>query len=602
MLSHLCSVAAAATAASLISGPSGQAPGGSNSGAGTGSTAAEIAQGIRGNMDGIGYGRRAMAPSAAAAALRRVSAQPSSAARAEASSPSSTVPEGSSDRLGAHRRAGVPPVWPFEGPFLPSSRSTGQRALHRASGSTSGRTRSSISSVRSSASSVVRSALRHFAHGIGGVFRRNRTSANAREEVSTTSLSSNNGAAAQERSYSSPQAMLRGERGATRLALISLVRNIFRRTQRGTFLASPEPSFASQTPDESRIGPTLARAGSFLAGHARGPSNESPRRSLLDITSASDAAAERTGQSPHEMAALLERARGRELQQGQEGSWERFMYNLSRDLAAAVRDLPAPPLGGPTQGESQRSAAQQSEQESNTDGSLPRMYMSDGSIDDETRTRRQQDIQHGQLAFYRLFRFNPTPVPASAQTDDQNSTPFQPSATPSGPSRARASSLPPSGSEDAIHRLPWRQQATFGSAPRSGEQNAQTSPSALVPCVVIGVRSLGADEPGGLFGVPVDPQLRDAPPGAAAAAATGERAQSANPSAGGEARSNVDTSTSAEAESAPDTNYARYLLFIGGGTYSSDHPLLQASPSRAAQDLMLAMEVSQRHGSDFLCA
>ncbi|CEH17833.1 FOG: Predicted E3 ubiquitin ligase [Ceraceosorus bombacis] len=593
MLSHLCSVAAAATAASLISGPSGQAPGGSNSGAGTGSTAAEIAQGIRGNMDGIGYGRRAMAPSAAAAALRRVSAQPSSAARAETSSPSITVPEGPSDRLSAHRRAGVAPVWPFEGPFLPSSRSTGQRAWHRASGSTGGRSRSSISSVRSSASSVVRSALRHFVHGIGGVFRRNRTSANAREEVSTTSLFSDNGAAAQERSYSSPQAMMRGERGAAREALSSLVRNIFRRTQRGSFLASAEPSFASQTPAESRIGPTLARAGSFLAGHTRGPSNESPRRSLLDITS-TNIAGQRTGESPHEMAALLERARGRELQQGQEGSWERFMYNLSRDLAAAVRDLPAPPSDGPNHGESQESAAQQhSEQESNTDGSGSRMYMSDGSIDGETRTRRQQDIQHGQLAFYRLFRFNPTPVPASAQTGDQSSTPLQPSASPSGPSRARASSLPRSGSEDAIHSLPWRDQATFGSTPRSGGQNAQTSPSTLVPCVVIGVRSLGANEPGGLFGVPVDPQLRDAPPGAAAAA-TGEQAQSANPSAGGEARSNVDTSTSAQAESVSDTNYARYLLFIGGGTYSSDHPLLQASPSRAAQDLMLAMEILSR--------
>ena len=160
----------------------------------------------------------------------------------------------------------------------------------------------------------------------------------------------------------------------------------------------------------------------------------------------------------------LERARQNQpLPDGEPGSFDRFLRDLLDDLNVAIHQLSA----------SGTTTASTEQDPSNS-----------AHVDEETRERRESDVLSGQLAFFRMFRF---------------------------------------------------------------ERNAE---SALVPCVMVGVRSLRAEER--LMG--------------------GEQAL---PRDGADNRSGV----------------ARFVLFVSGGRYHENHPLLSARPRDAGRDLMFIMEL-----------
>ncbi|PKI83386.1 hypothetical protein MVES1_002495 [Malassezia vespertilionis] len=96
--------------------------------------------------------------------------------------------------------------------------------------------------------------------------------------------------------------------------------------------------------------------------------------------------------------------------------------------------------------------------------------------------------------------------------------------------------------------------------------------SPLIPCVLVGVRSLRADER--LVGSD-DPMLgRPAQP-----SAPGNDTNAASPDAGNTHTMQANAGTS------------RFVLFVSGGRYQEDHPLLTSQPRDAGRDLMFMMEL-----------
>lgn len=239
-------------------------------------------------------------------------------------------------------------------------------------------------------------------------------------------------------------------------------------------------------------------------------SRSTERRSANNLNSSQGDQANSQSRSVH---ATLDAVRGGQLSRGEDGSFDRFLFDLMSDLDIAVRGLPR-------------------ENGSSTEAN-------EGSLDEVTRLRRERDMHDGQLSFFRLFTF-----PASAAA-----TPPLSQATPS----------------------------------------ADASSNDLLPCVVVGVRSLESSRT--LQGERSD-----------AANDTTISSQTTQPSSGsednflqeGHSRANVTASTENRLERGVSLHdgrpMSRFLLFVSGGHYPPQHPLFHSSTDEASRDLMVLME------------
>lgn len=201
----------------------------------------------------------------------------------------------------------------------------------------------------------------------------------------------------------------------------------------------------------------------------------------------------------------LEAVRDGQLTRGEEGSFNRFLFDLTADLNVAVRGLPT---------------------ETAVDDSSTSPSHTGETVDERTQTRRQRDTQDGHLSFFRFFRF---------------------------PSIGESSNTRPS--------------------------SVAAGDAGLVPCVVVGVRSLGASESAPLesLGNP-----RAAAPGARPGTQSNEGRQNSNPE--------DDSSQTNLSDESNESPMSRFLLFVSGGHYSPEHPIFHASDDEASRDLMVLME------------
>ncbi|PWN21664.1 hypothetical protein BCV69DRAFT_281602 [Microstroma glucosiphilum] len=279
------------------------------------------------------------------------------------------------------------------------------------------------------------------------------------------------------------------------------------------------------------------------------------------------------------LAGVLTAARENRLQRGPEGSFERWLYDLSDDLDHAVRTMITTQV---SQGSLNATAVGVDGEDSDLAGTNDSDHR---HSDQGAQSRRALDVEQGQLSFFRLFRLD--------GRGPQPSTTNHTSTTASGPASAAssASELPP-----------------------------RNEPG-LVPCVVVGVRSLSmTTQPitpqhaverfrGLLAGTPTDSpaghvheQSTERNDGTttsttsedgSSASRSDDRpsrdqstATSANQSQGSPATADVERGTSAE-----QNDSSRFLLFVSGGFYPPAHPLLSTPSNVAARDLMLLIEV-----------
>ncbi|PWN50331.1 hypothetical protein IE53DRAFT_410982 [Violaceomyces palustris] len=302
--------------------------------------------------------------------------------------------------------------------------------------------------------------------------------------------------------------------------------------------------------------------------------------SEASVTNANEATAPASaGRSsgPNDVAGPLHRVReGLPLPEGEPGSFGYFLHHLLRDLHVAVQGI-RPDGGGrlnvanvgtgaygqtgtevtngaevlDADGDEHMADAVSPAREGlrdlsgTTDSSASSSEVTE--VDNETRRRRERDLEGGQLSFFRLFRFEPV------------------------------------------------------------------APSTLIPCVVVGVRSLGyregagattAEGPGS-HSTALHSQAGVIPPGAtlqeqrdvlAAQNGSPPSADSGNPIASvgsADDRTNqqgpgASATTTTTEETLPAS---RFLLFVSGGRYPENHPLLTANPSAAGRDLMILMEL-----------
>ncbi|GAC94224.1 zinc finger containing protein [Pseudozyma hubeiensis SY62] len=272
---------------------------------------------------------------------------------------------------------------------------------------------------------------------------------------------------------------------------------------------------------------------------------------------------------PNDVSGTLRQVRNGILPDGVPGSFGSFLNHLVNDLMAAVQlmrpsseeTLPSAPEAPSAQttnyfenashrdttsgaevldGESTPSQAQsRSAHVSTSSHNDPPndSQTNPGEEDVETQARRQRDFQQGNLSFFRLFRFDPV------------------------------------------------------------------APSQLVPCIVVGVRSLNVTE---RFG---EEMMRSEATGPGRDAG-GSRQQTSRPTSLGSAgptsprprqRSQSEgpapTRASAESGSAEaegegqDLPASRFMLFVSGGRYPPNHPLLTSNPTTAGRDLMMLMDL-----------
>lgn len=111
----------------------------------------------------------------------------------------------------------------------------------------------------------------------------------------------------------------------------------------------------------------------------------------------------------------------------------------------------------------------------------------------------------------------------------------------------------------------------------------RSSDSALTPCVMVGVRSLRADER------LMAGEEETEPPAQPAAGAAAEGASSgAEDAAGGAAEG---AAPEGRPGPPPRPQTSRFVLFVSGGRYHEQHPLLTSHPRDAGRDLMFMMEL-----------
>ena len=270
---------------------------------------------------------------------------------------------------------------------------------------------------------------------------------------------------------------------------------------------------------------------------------------------------------PNDVAGTLRQVRNGILPDGVPGSFGSFLNHLVRDLMAAVQ-LMRPSSEVPleraeaqttnyfehaTQGASTSGAevldgdeitetAAGASSSGGNDAAQQQTRQPDapspgdsGSEDIETQARRDRDFQNGNLSFFRLFRFDPV------------------------------------------------------------------APSQLVPCIVVGVRSLNVTErfgeemtgtrapgPGRDFGGSRQQTSRPTTLGSGPPSTplSRQRAQSE----GAHASTPV-SDGSADANGGEELPASRFMLFVSGGRYPPNHPLLTSNPATAGRDLMILMDL-----------
>ncbi|SPO30415.1 uncharacterized protein UTRI_06345 [Ustilago trichophora] len=270
---------------------------------------------------------------------------------------------------------------------------------------------------------------------------------------------------------------------------------------------------------------------------------------------------------PNDVAGTLRQVRNGILPDGVPGSFGSFLNHLVCDLMAAVQlmrpssEVPLERAEAQTtnyfehaasgeatsgaevlDGDTAEPAAAAADANSGSDTSQAQSQQaeaststSSGEEDVETQARRDRDFQNGNLSFFRLFRFDPV------------------------------------------------------------------APSQLVPCIVVGVRSLNVTErfgedmvaarapgPGREFNGsrqqtsrpttlgstrPTDPLPR-------------QRAQSEGP----QASASPADGTAAESNG-EELPASRFMLFVSGGRYPPNHPLLTSNPATAGRDLMILLDL-----------
>ncbi|EST07319.2 Zinc finger, RING-type [Kalmanozyma brasiliensis GHG001] len=270
---------------------------------------------------------------------------------------------------------------------------------------------------------------------------------------------------------------------------------------------------------------------------------------------------------PNDVAGSLRQVRNGILPDGVPGSFGSFLNHLVNDLMAAVQlmqpssgEAPEQPGSQPSQTTNYFEHATQSESTSGAevlDGEAsaapsstaqPAQAAATASIHDarsdaqsgtgegsiEAQAARQRDFQNGNLSFFRLFRFDPI------------------------------------------------------------------APSQLVPCIVVGVRSLNVTERFGeeMTGAQAPGPGRDF---------NGSRQQTSRPTTLGRSGPTAPplrqraSSEGAPASAPPagettGTNEeelpaSRFMLFVSGGRYPPNHPLLTSNPTTAGRDLMILMDL-----------
>lgn len=239
-----------------------------------------------------------------------------------------------------------------------------------------------------------------------------------------------------------------------------------------------------------------------IQGSERG-SRGSERPTGSGVRSAGEEVNNSRTQSVH---ATLDAVRGGQLSRGEEGSFDRFLFDLMSDLDVAVRGLPRERTSDETD---------------------------EASADDSTRLRRQRDLQDGQLSFFRLFTF-----PAASQTE------------------------------------------------ANGQTQQSPGNNGLLPCVVVGVRSLESHQglQGGLTGTPnTFPTSNDAH----SPSFNEDTVMQDETGLESQAATETTTTTDQQESSQP---MSRFLLFVSGGHYPPQHPLFHSSTDEASRDLMVLME------------
>ncbi|KAJ1024165.1 hypothetical protein NDA16_003004 [Ustilago loliicola] len=161
-------------------------------------------------------------------------------------------------------------------------------------------------------------------------------------------------------------------------------------------------------------------------------------------------------------------------------------------------------------------------------------------VDGETQARRDRDFQNGNLSFFRLFRFDPI------------------------------------------------------------------APSQLVPCIVVGVRSLNVTErfgdemlgarapgPGREFNGSRQQTSRPTTLGSdrPTASMPRQRAQSEGAQAAPTSAASGPSDGEAAGPNGEELPASRFMLFVSGGRYPPNHPLLTSNPATAGRDLMILMDL-----------
>ncbi|GAC76332.1 FOG: Predicted E3 ubiquitin ligase [Moesziomyces antarcticus T-34] len=263
---------------------------------------------------------------------------------------------------------------------------------------------------------------------------------------------------------------------------------------------------------------------------------------------------------PNDVVGTLRQVRNGVLPDGVPGSFGSFLNHLVRDLMAAVqlmRPSEEAALGQAeahttdyfehaTQAQTTSGAEVldgETSEPATADAAAASIESTQGQQDQqadddvgaaETQARRDRDFQNGNLSFFRLFRFDPV------------------------------------------------------------------APSQLVPCIVVGVRSLNVTE---RFG---EEMMGSRAPGPGRDAG-GTRQQTSRPTTLGSTRTTeASPRARAQSEGAPATAPARddstdasgeelpasrFMLFVSGGRYPANHPLLTSNPATAGRDLMILMDL-----------
>ncbi|MCO5598574.1 hypothetical protein L7F22_052671 [Adiantum nelumboides] len=338
---------------------------------------------------------------------------------------------------------------------------------------------------------------------------RNESSLNAanirRALVAAQANAQNQASGANRTSTTTPSRMDNGEAesGAPSLASLSnmlrdAIRDSLSHVGRGSGTSETNSTSAQdRTPDNVPV-PTLPRSSESR------PSTSSARSRIQSVR------------------ATLEAAREGHLNRGEEGSFDRFLYDLSRDLNLAVRAIP---------GREEGLSSEDDHLNTQAEGAGSNLQTGVNAATESTEIpSRQGDTRDGQLSFFRFFTF---PEQRSAQT---------------------------------------------GSV-------SEPIPSGLLPCIVVGVRSLEHWEENGTHSTDAD-LLRT---NRASESETQTEAQgvanehNAHPLHG----RNINPFERSQPGQAP---LSRFLLFVSGGHYPPQHPLFHASSDEASRDLMVLME------------